>query len=289
MGCYGIGVTRVLAAAIEQNHDDKGIIFPAPIAPFQAHLLALNASDPDVIASADALYEELTSAGCEVLYDDRAESAGVKFNDADLLGLPVRIVVSPRNLKQGRRRGQAPPLGRGRAGHGRRSRGGGARPARARRAIGRSRLTLRRFPIERAARAPYTEAGGRWHEHQRYRQRQRDGHVLRQGGTGPDAQGRRHHGRRDRRAGEDSRRRRGVLRHGAGARPCRHPGGRRRGPHVRPRDDRGDHASRDHPRHGEGAHRPLRRGEDTRGHRHRLHRRVRGADARGRGAPRLEA
>ncbi len=101
MGCYGIGVTRVLAAAIEQNHDDKGIIFPAPIAPFQAHLLALNASDPDVIASADALYDELTSAGCEVLYDDRAESAGVKFNDADLLGLPVRIVVSPRNLKQG--------------------------------------------------------------------------------------------------------------------------------------------------------------------------------------------
>ena len=101
MGCYGIGVTRVLAAAIEQNHDDKGIIFPAPIAPFQAHLLALNASDPDVIASGDALYEELTSAGCEVLYDDRAESAGVKFNDADLLGLPVRIVVSPRNLKQG--------------------------------------------------------------------------------------------------------------------------------------------------------------------------------------------
>ena len=101
MGCYGIGVTRVLAAAIEQNHDEKGIIFPAPIAPFQAHLLALNASDPYVIAAADALYEELTSAGCEVLYDDRTESAGVKFNDADLLGLPVRIVVSPRNLKQG--------------------------------------------------------------------------------------------------------------------------------------------------------------------------------------------
>ena len=101
MGCYGIGVTRVLAAAIEQNHDDKGIIFPAPIAPFQAHLLALNTSDPDVLASADALYEELTSAGCEMLYDDRAESAGVKFNDADLLSLPVRIVVSPRNLKQG--------------------------------------------------------------------------------------------------------------------------------------------------------------------------------------------
>ena len=101
MGCYGIGITRVLAAAIEQNHDDKGIIFPAPIAPFQAHLLALNAADPAVQEAADALYDELTSAGCEVLYDDRTESAGVKFNDADLLGLPVRIVVSPRNLKQG--------------------------------------------------------------------------------------------------------------------------------------------------------------------------------------------
>ena len=101
MGCYGIGVTRVLAAAIEQNHDEKGIIFPAPIAPFSAHLIALNASDPEVRAAADALHEELEAAGCETLYDDRDESAGVKFNDADLLGLPVRVVVSPRNLKQG--------------------------------------------------------------------------------------------------------------------------------------------------------------------------------------------
>ena len=101
MGCYGVGVTRVLAAAIEQNHDEKGVIFPAPIAPFQAHLIALNASDPQVREAADALHEELESAGYETLYDDRNESAGVKFNDADLLGLPVRIVVSPRNLKQG--------------------------------------------------------------------------------------------------------------------------------------------------------------------------------------------
>ena len=101
MGCYGVGVTRVLAAAIEQNHDEKGIIFPAPIAPFQAHLIALNASDPQVREAADALHEELEAAGYETLYDDRDESAGVKFNDADLLGLPVRIVVSPRNLKQG--------------------------------------------------------------------------------------------------------------------------------------------------------------------------------------------
>ena len=101
MGCYGIGVTRVLAAAIEQNHDDKGVIFPAPIAPFQMHLLALNADDPDVRSAADSLHDELEAAGYEVLYDDRVESAGVKFNDADLLGLPVRVVVSPRNLKQG--------------------------------------------------------------------------------------------------------------------------------------------------------------------------------------------
>ena len=101
MGCYGIGVTRVLAAAIEQNHDDKGVIFPAPIAPFQVHLLALNADDEQVKAEATTLYEQLEAAGYETLYDDRVESAGVKFNDADLLGLPVRAVVSPRNLKQG--------------------------------------------------------------------------------------------------------------------------------------------------------------------------------------------
>ena len=101
MGCYGIGVTRVLAAAIEQNHDDKGVIFPAPIAPFQAHLVALNADNEEVQAAAGALYDALWAAGVETLYDDRIESAGVKFNDADLLGLPVRVVVSPRNLRQG--------------------------------------------------------------------------------------------------------------------------------------------------------------------------------------------
>ena len=101
MGCYGIGVTRVLAAAIEQNHDDKGVIFPAPIAPFQAHLVALNADNEEVQAAAGALYDALWAAGVETLYDDRVESAGVKFNDADLLGLPVRVVVSPRNLRQG--------------------------------------------------------------------------------------------------------------------------------------------------------------------------------------------
>ena len=101
MGCYGIGVTRVLAAAIEQNHDDKGAIFPAPIAPFQVHLVALNVNDAAVTEAAGKVYKELVEQGYEVLYDDREESAGVKFNDADLIGLPVRVVVSTRNLANG--------------------------------------------------------------------------------------------------------------------------------------------------------------------------------------------
>ena len=100
MGCYGIGVGRMLAAAIEQHHDDKGITFPEPIAPYHASLVALNVADPEVVACADDLYARLGEAGIEVLYDDRSETAGVKFNDADLLGLPLRIVVSARNLAQ---------------------------------------------------------------------------------------------------------------------------------------------------------------------------------------------
>ena len=102
MGCYGIGVGRLLAAAIEQNHDDKGIIFPAPIAPYQVHLVGLNLSDPSVAQAADELYDQLWKRGIETLYDDRTEeAAGVKFNDADLMGLPVRLVVSPRALSKG--------------------------------------------------------------------------------------------------------------------------------------------------------------------------------------------
>ena len=102
MGCYGIGVGRLLAAAIEQNHDEKGITFPAPIAPYQVHLVGLNLADPDVAEAAGQLYQRLGDGGIETLYDDRLEeAAGVKFNDADLLGLPLRLVVSPRNLKQG--------------------------------------------------------------------------------------------------------------------------------------------------------------------------------------------
>ena len=101
MGCYGIGVGRLLAAVIEQNHDDAGIIFPTPIAPYNVHLVGLNLADSDVAEAADELYRRLWQEGIETLYDDRAEeAAGVKFNDADLLGLPVRLVVSPRALRQ---------------------------------------------------------------------------------------------------------------------------------------------------------------------------------------------
>ena len=101
MGCYGIGVGRLLAAAIEQNHDEAGVVFPAPIAPYDIHLVGLNTNVSEVAEFAESLYDELGQAGLSVLYDDRNESPGVKFNDADLIGLPVRIVVSRRNLGQG--------------------------------------------------------------------------------------------------------------------------------------------------------------------------------------------
>ena len=101
MGCYGIGVSRILAAAIEQNHDERGIVFPPPIAPYQVYLVGLNMSDESVAEAAGDLYDSLWAAGIETLFDDREDAAaGVKFNDADLMGLPVRLVVSPRNLRQ---------------------------------------------------------------------------------------------------------------------------------------------------------------------------------------------
>ena len=102
MGCYGIGVGRLLAAAVEQNNDSAGIVFPTPVAPYQVHLVGLNVTDEYVAQAANKLYQELELAGIEVLYDDREDAtAGVKFNDADLLGIPLRLVVSPRNLKAG--------------------------------------------------------------------------------------------------------------------------------------------------------------------------------------------
>jgi prolyl-tRNA synthetase len=103
MGCYGIGVTRVVAAAIEQNHDDKGIIWPEPLAPYAVLLVTMNPARSDAVRIAgDALYAELTAAGIEVLYDDRDARPGVKFTDAELLGIPHCIVVGERGIVSGR-------------------------------------------------------------------------------------------------------------------------------------------------------------------------------------------
>ena len=100
MGCYGIGVSRIVAAAIEQNHDDKGIVWPDPIAPFQVVLLALNSKkSAEVRSFTDALYENLSAAGVDVLCDDRDIRAGVMFADAELLGIPQQIVIGDRGLK----------------------------------------------------------------------------------------------------------------------------------------------------------------------------------------------
>jgi len=99
MGCYGIGLGRLLAAAVEHYHDDKGIIWPLSIAPYQVYLCPLYREDMNISDAAEKLYTELQSAGLEVLFDDREESPGVKFNDADLLGISLRVTVSPRTLQ----------------------------------------------------------------------------------------------------------------------------------------------------------------------------------------------
>ncbi len=99
MGCYGIGLGRLLAAAVEQNHDDKGIIWPMTIAPYHIYLCPLRLENSDVAETAEKLYQDLTSANLEVLFDDRDESPGIKFNDADLLGIPLRLTISPRALE----------------------------------------------------------------------------------------------------------------------------------------------------------------------------------------------
>ena len=100
MGCYGIGVGRLIASVAEAYHDDYGPIWPMAISPWQVHICALRADDPTVKEYADNLYESLQAKGIEVIYDDRDVSAGVMFSDSDLLGVPVRVIVSPRNLKE---------------------------------------------------------------------------------------------------------------------------------------------------------------------------------------------
>jgi len=102
MGCYGIGITRTVAAAIEQNYDADGIIWPWPITPYQVHLLDLDPGNDAVRAVADQVERELEAAGFEVLHDDREGlSPGAKFKDADLLGFPLRVMVGSRGLKEG--------------------------------------------------------------------------------------------------------------------------------------------------------------------------------------------
>ena len=101
MGCYGIGLGRLLAAVIEQNRDERGIIFPAAVAPYHVYLATLGRSSPEVSEAAEELESDLVGMGVEVLFDDRGESAGVKLHDADLIGLPLRVVVSARGIAAG--------------------------------------------------------------------------------------------------------------------------------------------------------------------------------------------
>ena len=100
MGCYGIGIGRLMACLMEEHHDDRGLVWPTAVAPFCVHLVSL-AREPAEETAAEQLYRRLTDLGMSVLYDERPERAGVKFNDADLLGVPVRLTVSPRSLAQG--------------------------------------------------------------------------------------------------------------------------------------------------------------------------------------------
>jgi prolyl-tRNA synthetase len=102
MGCYGIGITRIVGAAIEQNHDENGIIWPAPLAPFDVVIVPIGMDRSDTVReAAEALYQELSELGYEVLFDDRDARPGVKFADAELIGIPHRLVVSERNLAAG--------------------------------------------------------------------------------------------------------------------------------------------------------------------------------------------
>jgi prolyl-tRNA synthetase len=101
MGSYGIGPARIAAAAVEQNNDKDGIIWPKTIAPFDVEILPLNMNDPNTVEVAEQLYEDMTAKGIEALMDDREERAGVKFKDADLIGIPVHVILGEKNLKEG--------------------------------------------------------------------------------------------------------------------------------------------------------------------------------------------
>ena len=100
MGCYGIGIGRTAAARIEQNHDKNGIIWPLPLAPFHVHIVPVNVNDKATMDAAERVYKDLIDAGLEALMDDRDERAGIKFNDADLIGIPVRVTIGNKTLKE---------------------------------------------------------------------------------------------------------------------------------------------------------------------------------------------
>ena len=102
MGCYGIGIGRTVAAGIEQNYDENGIVWPMPIAPYHVIITPVNIADEKQAAAARDLYEKLQAQGIEVLFDDRDERAGVKFNDADLIGIPIRVTIGPKRLAEGK-------------------------------------------------------------------------------------------------------------------------------------------------------------------------------------------
>ena len=101
MGCYGIGIGRTVAAAIEQGNDEAGIKFPLSIAPFEVSIIPTNMKNEEVKTAADDIYEKLKAKGVDVLIDDRGESAGIKFKDAELIGIPVRVTIGPRTLEKG--------------------------------------------------------------------------------------------------------------------------------------------------------------------------------------------
>ncbi|MBP1762376.1 MAG: Prolyl-tRNA synthetase, partial [Firmicutes bacterium] len=100
MGCYGIGVSRTMAAAVEQKNDADGIVWPLPIAPYQLIIVPVNSKKEEQMEVAERLYREFVSRGVEVILDDRDERAGVKFKDADLIGIPVRITIGPKSLQE---------------------------------------------------------------------------------------------------------------------------------------------------------------------------------------------
>ncbi len=101
MGCYGIGVGRTVAAAIEQNHDENGIVWPMPLSPYQVIITPVNVNDDKIKKMSVQLYEALQEKGIEVILDDRDERAGVKFKDADLIGIPLRVTIGQKLLIEG--------------------------------------------------------------------------------------------------------------------------------------------------------------------------------------------